>query len=121
MLNRLQVAPIRESPIAVRTSGYNDRCRRLLRPGDLAPSICPSSRHEGAATPEMSDVSHAEAPRQLILEHELLQGQLQRLLLLHTTDRWYLGDFLRHARWLTTLAAVRPGHLGLATHRDYLP
>ncbi len=31
-----------------------------------------------------------------------------RVLWLHDTDRWYLGDFLRHAAWLGWLGAHLP-------------
>lgn len=65
-------------------------------------------------------------PRRLPLEYELLHGQLGRVLLLHDTDRWYLGDFLRHTSWVTCLAdevgeAAQPRELTLATHSGYLP
>ncbi|GLY19434.1 hypothetical protein Kisp01_64480 [Kineosporia sp. NBRC 101677] len=45
-----------------------------------------------------------------------------RVLWLHDTDRWYLGDFLRHAAWLGWLGAHLPGaSIDLASHPAYLP
>lgn len=58
--------------------------------------------------------------KQLILEHEILHKQLLKVLLLYRTDRWYLGDFIRHVSWLTSLTAVQPHILALATHKEYL-
>lgn len=63
----------------------------------------------------------AGPPPQLVLEHELAHGRLRSVLLLYATDRWYLGDFLRHASWLSCLAAVPLRSLDLATHPSYLP
>lgn len=60
-------------------------------------------------------------PRRLPLEYELLHSQLGRILLLHDTDRWYLGDFLRHSSWVTCLDAAGPRELVLATNPGYLP
>ena len=60
-------------------------------------------------------------PGRLALAAELAAGELSSILLWHTTDRWYLGDFLRHASWLTCLSAAGPGRLDLATHPSYLP
>ncbi len=44
-----------------------------------------------------------------------------RVLWLHDTDRWYLGDFLRHAAWLDWLYRRLPGaHIDFASHPAYL-
>jgi hypothetical protein len=53
---------------------------------------------------------------------ELVPGDPGRILWLHDTDRWYLGDFLRHAAWLDWLHRRRPGAvIDLASHPAYLP
>lgn len=50
------------------------------------------------------------------------QGAIERVLLLHETDRWYFGDFLRHAVWLEWLRRAYPtAAVELASHPDYLP
>lgn len=49
-------------------------------------------------------------------------GSVERMLVLHSTDRWYFGDFLRHACWLGWAARNLPGvRVDLATHSAYLP
>jgi hypothetical protein len=45
-----------------------------------------------------------------------------RVLWLHTTDRWYFGDFLRHAPWLGWLLEAFPhARIEVASHPAYLP
>jgi hypothetical protein len=45
-----------------------------------------------------------------------------RVLWLHTTDRWYFGDFLRHAPWLGWLLEEFPhARVEVASHPAYLP
>ncbi|GAB3282153.1 glycosyltransferase family 9 protein [Kineosporia babensis] len=49
-------------------------------------------------------------------------GAAARVLWLHDTDRWYLGDFLRHAAWLDWLHQNFPqASIDLAGHPAYLP
>lgn len=49
-------------------------------------------------------------------------GSINRVLWLHRTDRWYFGDFLRHAAWLQWLRDAFPGAvIDLASHPAYLP
>jgi hypothetical protein len=49
-------------------------------------------------------------------------GSVGSMLLLHRTDRWYLGDFLRHACWLGWAERNLPNaRVDLATHPGYLP
>jgi hypothetical protein len=66
-------------------------------------------------------MTQATPPPLLALEHEIQHGQLKKVLLYHNTDRWYLGDFIRHATWLSSLSAIRPESLELATAAAYLP
>jgi hypothetical protein len=66
-------------------------------------------------------MTQATPPPLLALEHEIQHGQLKKVLLYHNTDRWYLGDFIRHATWLSSLSAIRPESLELATTAAYLP
>jgi hypothetical protein len=45
-----------------------------------------------------------------------------RVLWLHATDRWYFGDFLRHAPWLGWLLEAFPhARIEVASHPAYLP
>lgn len=60
------------------------------------------------------------APVRRPLEHELLNDRVGKVLLLHDTDRWYLGDFLRHAGWVSALADTG-AHVDVASHPGYLP
>jgi hypothetical protein len=47
---------------------------------------------------------------------------IARILWLHRTDRWYFGDFLRHAGWLHWLKQTFPqASIDLASHPAYLP
>ena len=49
-------------------------------------------------------------------------GSIAAILVLHRTDRWYVGDFLRHASWLGWAQRNLPnGRVDLATHSAYLP
>jgi hypothetical protein len=56
----------------------------------------------------------------LALEYEIQHGQLKKVLLYHNTDRWYFGDFIRHSTWLSSLSAIHPESLELATAATYL-
>ncbi|GAB6900254.1 glycosyltransferase family 9 protein [Kineosporia succinea] len=50
------------------------------------------------------------------------RGRINRILWLHRTDRWYLGDFLRHASWLHWAREAFPqAEIDLASHPAYLP
>lgn len=50
------------------------------------------------------------------------RGRVDRVLWLHRTDRWYVGDFLRHAAWLQWLRDNFPrASIDLASHPAYLP
>lgn len=60
-------------------------------------------------------------PSKLVLEHEILNRQLESVLLLHSADSWRLDDLLRQGRWLTSLDLISPKRLDLATHSSYLP
>jgi hypothetical protein len=49
------------------------------------------------------------------------RGRIERIMWLHRTDRWYFGDFLRHASWLQWLLDSFPGaDIDLASHPAYL-
>ena len=61
-----------------------------------------------------------EVPPQLVLEKELLNGEIKNVLLYHNTDRWYFGDLLRHASWIDSLAKQEL-HITVATHINFLP
>jgi len=53
---------------------------------------------------------------------EQAAGPVGRVLWLHTTDRWYFGDFLRHAPWLGWLREAFPhARIEVASHPAYLP
>lgn len=53
--------------------------------------------------------------------HPLHHGSIARILWLHRTDRWYFGDFLRHAAWAQWLRATFPqATIDLASHPGYL-
>jgi len=60
-----------------------------------------------------------ETPKQLILEKELLGGEIKNVLLYHNTDRWYFGDLLRHAAWVKALSK-RKLRVTVATKKDFL-
>jgi len=48
--------------------------------------------------------------------------RIDRILWLHRTDRWYFGDFLRHAAWLDwARRTFATATLDLASHPAYLP
>lgn len=50
------------------------------------------------------------------------ESNMKRILWLHSTDRWYFGDFLRHAAWLAWLRTAFPAAtIDLASHPAYLP
>lgn len=59
-------------------------------------------------------------PSALVLEYELLHNQIRKILWLHSTDRWYLGDFLRHVNWISALSDIQNATLDLASNIDYL-
>lgn len=68
----------------------------------------------GAPAPPMQAVND--------LPVEVLSSALPtRVLLLHATDRWYLGDFLRHSVWLDWLCdRFTAATVDAASHPDYL-
>lgn len=46
---------------------------------------------------------------------------VRSILLLHRTDRWYFGDFIRHSSWIQWAADRFPGvELALASHPAYV-
>lgn len=48
--------------------------------------------------------------------------RIDRILWLHRTDRWYFGDFVRHAAWLGWACRTFPAAtIDLASHPAYLP
>lgn len=60
-------------------------------------------------------------PSKLVLEHEILNRQLEIVLLLHSPGTWRVDDLLRQGRWLSSLDVIGPKRLDLATHSSYLP
>jgi|GEM_PF-1508037 len=56
---------------------------------------------------------------QLILEKEILNGEIKSVLLYHSTDRLYFGDLLRHSAWIKSFekAGVK---VDVATNKNYL-
>jgi hypothetical protein len=80
----------------------------------------------GAAPPNMygrNPLEDADGATTAHLVAELSRAnKVRRVLWWHLTDRWYFGDFLRHAPWLPWLRAAFPGAVvDAATHPDYLP
>lgn len=61
-----------------------------------------------------------ETFNQLILEKEILNGEIKSILFYHNTDRLYFGDLLRHASWIESLGSLK-AKLTVSTHRTYLP
>ncbi|HET6737311.1 MAG TPA: hypothetical protein VFH76_00200, partial [Kribbella sp.] len=49
-------------------------------------------------------ISAARPP--IILEFERLRNQIARVAVVHDTDRWYLGDFLRALPWAAAAASI---------------
>ncbi len=60
-----------------------------------------------------------KVPLQLILEKEIMNNQIKRVLFYHNTDRWYFGDLLRHSYWIELLGKVNR-HLTVATNKNFL-
>lgn len=60
-----------------------------------------------------------KAPEQLVLEKELLNGEIKKVLFYHNTDRWYFGDLLRHSSWIEILGQNNI-HLTVATNKNFL-
>jgi len=58
-------------------------------------------------------------PQQLILEKELLNRDIKKVLFYHQTDRWYFGDLLRHAAWIKALVK-KSLEVTVATKADFL-
>ena len=56
---------------------------------------------------------------QLILEKEVMNNQIKKVLFYHNTDRWYFGDLLRHSSWIESLGKVSK-HLTVATNKNFL-
>ncbi|OGI97542.1 hypothetical protein A3A11_03080 [Candidatus Nomurabacteria bacterium RIFCSPLOWO2_01_FULL_43_15] len=60
-----------------------------------------------------------KVPPQLILEKEVMNNQIKKVLFYHNTDRWYFGDLLRHSSWIESLGKVSK-HLTVATNKNFL-
>ena len=58
-------------------------------------------------------------PLQLILEKELLNDQIKKVLFYHNTDRWYFGDLLRHSSWIEALGKINC-NLTVATNKSFI-